>query len=85
MSNDRQKLNQEPTGERIMSEQQSAKEGLKSSAQKEARARDADAPLPASNPVRGAFGGHDSTTQSDQDLSLSIAEAEAQHNKNSAE
>jgi hypothetical protein len=61
-----------------MSEQQSRKEGLRSSAQKEARARDADAPLPASNPVRGAFGGHDSDTQSDQDLSLSTAEGKSQ-------
>jgi hypothetical protein len=66
-----------------MSEQQSGKKGLKSSAQKEARARDVDAPLPAGNPVRGAFGGNDSNTQSDQDLSLSIAEAKAQHRKNS--
>jgi hypothetical protein len=65
-----------------MSEQQSGKEGLKSSAQKEARARDVDAPLPASNPVGGAFGGDDSNPQSDQDLSLSIAETKAQHRKN---
>jgi len=68
-----------------MSEQQSGKEGLKSSAQKEARARDVDAPLPSSNPVSGAFGGDDSNTQSDQDLSLSIAEAKGQHHKNSDE
>jgi hypothetical protein len=68
-----------------MSEQQSGKEGLKSSAQKEARARDVDAPLPASNPVSGASGGDDSNTQSDQDLSLSIAEAKGQHDMNSDE
>lgn len=61
-----------------MSEQQSGKEGLKSSAQKEARARDVDAPLPASNPVRGAFGGDESNTQSDQDLSLSKAQRRKQ-------
>jgi hypothetical protein len=53
------------------------------SEQKEARARDVDAPLPASNPVSGAFGGDDSNTQSDQDLSLSIAEAKTQQHKNS--
>lgn len=68
-----------------MSEQQSGKQGLKSSAQKEARARDVDAPLPASNPVRGASGGDDSNTQSDQDLSLSNANAKARQPKNSDE
>jgi hypothetical protein len=36
------------------------KEGLKSSAQKETRARDAKTPLPASKPVGGAFGGAES-------------------------
>jgi hypothetical protein len=39
-----------------MGEQQSQKEGMKSSAQKEAGTRDPNAPLPASNAVGGAFG-----------------------------
>jgi hypothetical protein len=57
-----------------MTEQQSQKEGLKSSAQKETRARDAKAPLPASNPVGGAFGGAESKTQTAQDLSGTLAQ-----------
>jgi hypothetical protein len=54
-----------------MGEQQSQKQGKQSSAQKEERARDADAPLPASNPVGGAFGGSEPKVQSDEDLSFS--------------
>jgi hypothetical protein len=55
----------------LMSEQQSQKQGLRSSAQKEERARDAYAPLPASNEVGGAFGEAQPARQSDEDLSLS--------------
>ncbi len=57
-----------------MSEQQSQKEGLRSSAQKEERARDATAPLPASNPVGGAFGERERPTQTDQEASLDLNE-----------
>ena len=57
-----------------MSEQQSQKEGLRSSAQKEERARDAKAPLPASNPVAGAFGERERPTPTDQDASLDLDE-----------
>jgi hypothetical protein len=57
-----------------MSEQQSQKQGLKSSAQKEERAREPYAPLPASNPVAGAFAGSAPASQSDEDLSLSLEE-----------
>ena len=57
-----------------MGEQQSQKHGLRSSAQKEARARDAYAPIPPSNPVGGAFGEPKPDTPSDEDLSLSIDE-----------
>lgn len=39
-----------------MGNQQSQKRGLRSESQKEERARDAYAPIPPSNPVRGAFG-----------------------------
>ena len=39
-----------------MGEQQSQKHGLRSSAQKEERAREDYAPIPPSNPVAGAFG-----------------------------
>ena len=54
-----------------MSEQQSQKQGLRSSAQKEQRARDAYAPLPASNEVAGAFGEQQPSRETDEDLSLS--------------
>ena len=67
-----------------MSEQQSGKQGLKSSAQKETRARNANAPLPASNPVRGAFGADESNT-SDQDLSLSIEEKRNSQHRHDSE
>jgi hypothetical protein len=54
-----------------MGEHQSQKQGLRSSAQKEERARDAYAPLPASNEVGGAFGEAQPSRQTDEDLSLS--------------
>jgi hypothetical protein len=58
-----------------MSEQQSQKQGLRSSAQKEERARDAYASLPASNEVAGAFGEQQPPRETDEDLSLSQNEA----------
>ena len=58
-----------------MSEQQSQKHGLRSSAQKEDRARDVEAPLPASNPVAGAHGKHQRATISDVDLSMELDES----------
>ena len=58
-----------------MGEQQSQKQGLRSSAQKEQRARDAYAPLPASNEVAGAFGAPQPPRETDEDLSLSQNEA----------
>jgi len=57
-----------------MGEQQSQKQGLRSSAQKEDRARDAEAPLPASNPVPGAYGKHQRSTISDVELSMELDE-----------
>ena len=53
-----------------MGEQHSQKQGLKSSAQKEDRARDAYAELPASTRVAGAFGKNRRSTPSDDELSL---------------
>jgi len=55
-----------------MSEQQSQKRGIKSEAQKTHRARDGYEPLPASNPVAGAFGDKERTTPSDQELALNL-------------
>ena len=56
-----------------MGEQHSQKQGLKSSAQKEDRARDAYAELPASSRVAGAFGNKQRSTPSDDELSLTMA------------
>jgi hypothetical protein len=53
-----------------MGEQQSRKRGLRSSVQKEDRARDAYAPIPPANPVGGAFGDPTPNRQSDEELSL---------------
>ena len=53
-----------------MSEQQSQKRGVRSEAQKEERARDGYAPIPPANAVEGAFGEHERTTPTDQDVSL---------------
>jgi hypothetical protein len=58
-----------------MGEQQSQKQGLRSSAQKEDRAREAEAPLPASNPVSGADGKRQRTTISDVELSMQLDES----------
>jgi len=56
-----------------MGEQHSQKHGLKSSAQKEDRARDAYAELPASSEVAGAYGKNRRTTPTDDELSLKMA------------
>ena len=55
-----------------MGEQQSQKHGLRSSSQKETAARDAYAPIPPANPVRGAFGNPQPNRASDKDVSLSL-------------
>lgn len=57
-----------------MGEQQSHKRGLRSAAQKEDRARDAYAELPASNRVRGAFGKAKPEKSSDKEISLTMDE-----------
>jgi hypothetical protein len=56
-----------------MGGQHSQKKGLRSSAQKEDRARDVYAELPASSQVTGAFGKNRRTTPTDKELSLSQA------------
>jgi hypothetical protein len=56
-----------------MGEQYSQKQGLKSSAQKEDRARDAYAELPAGSRVAGAFGKKQRSTPTDDELSLRMA------------
>ena len=61
-----------------MGEQQSQKHGLRSAGQKEARARDAYASIPPSNPVGGAFGEPGRDTPTDRALSLSIDEKRVQ-------
>jgi hypothetical protein len=50
--------------------EQSQKTGKKSDAQKLDRAREGYDPLPASNPVAGAFGEHKPARTSDRDVSL---------------
>ena len=50
--------------------EQSQKSGKQSDAQKLDRAREGYDPLPASNPVAGAFGEHEPDRTSDQDASL---------------
>jgi hypothetical protein len=50
--------------------EQSQKTGIKSDAQKQQRAREGYDPLPASNPVAGAFGEHKRDTATDQEVSL---------------
>ena len=50
--------------------EQSQKTGKKSDAQKLNRAREGYDPLPASNPVAGAFGEHKPDKVSDQEASL---------------
>ena len=57
-----------------MEEQQSQKRGIRSDAQKQNRAREGYDPLPASNPVAGAFGEHKRDTPTDRDTALDKAE-----------
>ncbi len=50
--------------------EQSQKRGVRSDAQKTDRAREGYAPLPASNPVAGAFGDNKRDTPTDRDTAL---------------
>ena len=53
-----------------MEEQQSQKTGIRSDAQKQQRAREGYDPLPASQPVAGAFGDPGPDRATDQEVSL---------------
>jgi hypothetical protein len=66
-----------------MGERHSQKQGLRSSAQKEDRARDAYAELPASSKVTGAFGKNRRSTPTDQELSLLMSRKNSYRNKTS--
>jgi hypothetical protein len=57
-----------------MGEQQSQKRGLKSSAQKEHRARNQYDETPASNRVAGAFGKTTPNKSSDKEIALTLDE-----------
>jgi len=59
--------------------EQSQKTGIKSDAQKQQRAREGYDPMPASNPVAGAFGEHKRDTPTDQDVALGNAEKQRKH------
>jgi len=61
-----------------MSEQQSQKRGIRSDAQKTARARNDYEPIPPANPVAGAFGEQQAQIQTDHDLAFSMDEKERQ-------
>ena len=64
-----------------MGEQQSQKRGLKSSAQKETRARNGYDETPASNQAGGAFGKVNPDKTSDKDLALSLDERRARRER----
>lgn len=64
-----------------MSQQQSQKRGVRSEAQKEARAREGYEPVPPANAVGGAFGENQRSTPTDQDLALSLEEKRARRER----
>ena len=65
-----------------MEEQQSQKRGIRSDAQKTARAREGYEPIPPAQPVAGAFGEHTSDTPTDQDVALRLNEKRARQSGN---
>jgi hypothetical protein len=68
-----------------MGEQQSQKRGVRSEGQKLDRAREGYDPLPASQPVAGAFGEHSSDKATDQDVALRLDEKHARESRNADE
>ena len=72
-----------PTVKEGSSEQQSQKRGLKSSAQKEHRARNQYEETPASNEVAGAFGKTNARKASDKDVAMKMDERRAQRERQS--
>jgi len=65
-----------------MAEQQAQKRGIRSDAQKTARAREGYEPIPPAQPVAGAFGDHQSDTATDQDVALRLNEKRATQTRN---
>ena len=65
-----------------MGEQQSQKSGIRSEAQKTARAREGYEPIPPAQPVAGAFGEHGSDSATDQDVALRLNEKRATQTRN---
>jgi len=63
-----------------MSEQQSNKTGLRSSGQKEERARERYESVPPSNAKPGSFGSEIDEVESDQDLALKQSTMKKQNN-----
>lgn len=67
-----------------MGEQQSKKRGLRSSAQKEMRARNGYEEIPASSQVAGAFGDTTPDKTSDEDISLTMDEKRVKREREEA-
>jgi len=65
-----------------MAEQQSQKRGIRSDAQKTARAHEGYEPIPPAQPVAGAFGDHQSDTATDQDVALRVSGKRATQRRN---
>jgi hypothetical protein len=68
-----------------MEEQQSQKRGIRSDAQKTARARQGYEPIPPAQPVAGAFGEHSSDRASDQEVALRLNEKRATQTRNESQ
>lgn len=68
-----------------MGEQQSQKRGIRSDAQKTARAREGYEPIPPAQPVAGAFGDHVSDTATDQDVATRIQEKRSTQTRNESQ
>ena len=65
-----------------MGEQNSQKRGIRSDAQKTARAREGYEPIPPAQPVAGAFGEHSDDTATDQDIALRLNQKRATQTRN---
>lgn len=68
-----------------MSEQQSQKRGVRSEAQKTTTARDGYEPMPAANPVSGAFGEREEPTPTDEGVAYSVEEKKKSNQSREAE
>lgn len=68
-----------------MSEQQSQKRGVRSDAQKTTTARDGYEPMPAANPVAGAFGDRERPTPTDEGVAYSVEEKQESNKSRAAE